>query len=95
MGMLLGRPIYPTEVCKALGDVGDIGFIDWRSVRSITKAGGIETATSMHIYFDQGMNAYRFTFRVDAKPAQAAAVASKNGGGGGSRSPFVFLANRA
>lgn len=94
MGMLLGRPIYPTEVSKAIGDVGDIGFVDWRSVRSITKAGGIETATSMHLYFDQGMNAYRFTFRVDAKPAQAAAVASKNGGAGGSRSPFVFLAQR-
>lgn len=95
MGMLLGRPIYPTEVCKAIGDVGDIGFIDWRSVRSITKAGGIETATSMHLYFDQGMNAYRFTFRLDAKPAQAAAVASKNGGGSATRSPFVFLADRA
>lgn len=95
MGFLLGRPIYSTEVCKALGDVGDIGFIDWRSVRSITKAGGIETATSMHVYFDQGMNAYRFTFRVDAKPAAKAAVASKNGGAGGSRSPFVFLADRA
>ena len=95
MGMLLGRPIYPTEVCKAIGDVGDIGFVDWKSVRSITKAGGIETATSMHIYFDQGMNAYRFTFRVDAKPAQAAAVASKNGGGSATRSPFVFLADRA
>jgi HK97 family phage major capsid protein len=95
MGMLLGRPIYSTEVCKALGDVGDIGFIDWKSVRSITKSGGIETATSMHLYFDQGMNAFRFTFRVDAKPAQAAAVSSKNGGAGATRSPFVFLAARA
>lgn len=95
MGMLLGRPIYSTEMCKALGTVGDIGFIDWKSVRSITKAGGIETATSMHLWFDQGMNAYRFTFRVDAKPAAKAAVASKNGGAGGSRSPFVFLATRS
>jgi len=95
MGLLLGRPIISTEVCKAIGDVGDIGFIDWQSVRSITKSGGIETATSMHVYFEQGMNAYRFTFRVDAKPAMKAAVASKNGGGGGSRSPFVFLAARA
>lgn len=95
MGMLLGRPIYPTEVCKELGEPGDIGFIDWRSVRSITKAGGIETATSMHVFFDQGMNAYRFTFRVDAKPAQKTAVASKNGGASATRSPFVFLAQRA
>lgn len=95
MGMLLGRPIYPTEVCKALGDVGDIGFIDFKSVRAITKAGGIETATSMHLYFDQGLNAYRFTFRVDARPAVTAAVSSKNGGSGATRSPFVFVAARA
>lgn len=95
MGFLLGRPIMMSEVCKAIGDVGDIGFIDWKSVRSITKAGGIETAQSMHIYFDQNMNAYRFTFRVDAKPALKAAVSSLNGGSGGTRSPFVFLADRA
>ena len=95
MGMLLGRPIISTEVCKALGDVGDIGFIDWQSIRSITKAGGIETATSMHVYFEQAMNAYRFVFRVDAKPAMKAAVESVNGGSGGTRSPFVFLAARA
>lgn len=95
MGLLLGRPIISTEVCKALGDVGDIGFIDFQSVRSITKAGGIETATSMHVYFEQALNAYRFMFRVDAKPVMAAAVASLNGGSGGTRSPFVFLAERA
>lgn len=93
MGMLLGRPIFPTQVSKQVGDVGDIGFVDFKHVRSITKAGGIETATSMHLYFDQAMNAYRFIFRLDAKPVLKAAVSPFNGTD--SLSPFVFLADRA
>lgn len=93
MGMLLGRPIYSNQHSKVVGDVGDIGFVDFKYVRSITKAGGIETATSMHLYFDQGMNAFRFIFRLDAKPWLSAAVSPANGSD--SLSPFVFLADRS
>jgi HK97 family phage major capsid protein len=93
MGLLLGRPIYSTQMSKQVGDVGDIGFVDFKHVRSITKAGGIETATSMHLYFDQAMNAFRFLFRVDAKPVIDAAVSPLNGTD--TLSPFVFLADRA
>jgi HK97 family phage major capsid protein len=93
MGMLLGRPIMSQQHSKIVGDVGDIGFVNWRYVRSITKAGGIESASSMHLYFDQGINAFRFIFRVDAKPVLAAAVTPNNGSD--TLSPFVFLADRA
>jgi HK97 family phage major capsid protein len=93
LGFLLGRPIIATDVMDTVGDVGDIGFINWKYQRAITKATGIETAQSMHFYFDQNMNAWRFTFRVDAKPVLTAAVTPPNSSA--TRSPFVFLAERA
>jgi HK97 family phage major capsid protein len=91
-GLLLGRPILSQQHSKTVGDVGDIGFVNFKYQRSITKSGGIETATSMHLYFDQAMNAWRFIFRVDAKPVIDAAVTPANGD---TLSPFVFLADRA
>lgn len=93
LGFLLGRPIMESDVMDTVGDVGDIGFVNWRYQRAITKASGIETAQSMHLYFDQNMNAWRFTFRVDARPVLNAAVTPPNSSA--TRSPFVFLADRA
>lgn len=93
LGFLLGRPIMSTQVAKILGDVGDIGFVNWRYQRAIQKAAGIEAAQSMHLFFDQNMSAWRFTFRVDAKPVLSAAVSPANGSD--TLSPFVFLADRA
>jgi HK97 family phage major capsid protein len=93
LGRLLGLPILETEVCDTVGDVGDIGLVNFKYMRAIQKAGGIETASSMHLYFDQNMNAWRFTFRVDAKPVLSAAVTPPNSSN--TKSPFVFLAERA
>lgn len=92
-GLLLGRPIVVNQHSKQVGDVGDIGFVNFKYVRSITKAAGIETASSMHLFFDQGLNCFRFTYRLDAKPWLSAAVTPANGSD--SLSPFVFLADRA
>lgn len=92
-GLLLGRPIVVNQHSKQVGDVGDIGFVNFKYVRSITKAAGIETASSMHLFFDQGLNCFRFTYRLDAKPWLSAAVSPANGSD--SLSPFVFLADRA
>jgi HK97 family phage major capsid protein len=93
LGRLLGLPIMESEVMDTVGDVGDIGLVNWKYQRAIQKAGGIETAQSMHLYFDQNMNAWRFTFRVDAKPVLNAAVTPPNSSN--TKSPFVFLAERA
>lgn len=91
-GFLLGRPVYMTDTCQTLGDDGDIMFIDWQAMAAITKAGGIETATSMHLWFDYDMMAFRVTFRVDAQPWLTSAVSPANGST--TRSPFVKLADR-
>ena len=92
-GLLLGRPIKITQHAKTLGDQGDVQFVDWKMYRTITKRGGIETATSMHLYFDAGAMAFRATFRVDGQPAISSAISPANGSN--SLSPFVVLDERA
>lgn len=93
-GMLMGRPIMVCQLCKTVGDQGDIVLVDWKAYRTITKAGaGIETATSMHLYFDAGAMAFRATFRIDGQPSAAAAITPANGSN--SLSPFVVLDARA
>lgn len=92
-GVLLGRPVILTQLCKTVGDQGDIVFANMRYYRSITKSAGIETATSMHLYFDAGATAFRATFRVDGQPAIEAPVSPANGSN--TLSPFVVLDARA
>lgn len=92
-GFLLGRPVIFTEHAKTLGDKGDIQLVDWGMYRTITKQGGIETATSMHLYFDAGATAFRATFRVDGQPSLQAPVSPANGSN--TKSPFVTLDERA
>lgn len=92
-GTLLGRPVMLTDTCQTVGAQGDIQFVDFSGYKTITKAGGVETATSMHLWFDYGINAFRATFRVDGGPMLSAAVSPANGNV--KRSHFVNLAARA
>lgn len=77
-GTLLGYPVIKTETCKTLGDKFDIILANMAGYQAITKAGGAEMATSMHLYFDQGLMAYRLTFRMDGKPVLSAPVTPPN-----------------
>ena len=93
-GLLLGRPVITTQLCKTLGDKGDIVLADWKAYRTITKSGaGIDTATSMHLWFDRGIQAFRATFRLDGQPVLRAPVTPANGAN--TLSPFVTLDDRA
>ena len=91
-GTLLGRPILVTQHAKSFSSQGDVMLADWRQYQSITKAGGIQTATSMHLYFDADAMAFRSTFRVDGGPKQSAPITPANGSN--TLSPFVQLAAR-
>lgn len=92
-GLLLGRPIVVTQHAKTLGTVGDIMLADFRMYQAITKSGGIQTATSMHLYFDADATAFRATFRVDGSPKISAPITPANGSN--TMSPFVQLETRA
>lgn len=91
-GTLLGRPIAVTQHAKSFSSQGDVVLADWRQYQSITKAGGIQTATSMHLYFDADATAFRSTFRVDGAPKLAAPISPANGSA--TMSPFIQLGAR-
>ena len=93
LGTLMGRPIRMIENCQTVGDKGDIIFADMKGYKTITKAGGVQQATSMHLWFDYDIQAFRFTFRVDGHCWHSAAVTPPNSSV--TRSSFVALAERA
>ena len=91
-GALLGRPVIPHEVCETVGDVGDIMLVDLQQYLALKKAGGIRAATSLHLWFDQDLTAFKFTFRLAGQPWWASAISPRDGAN--TRSPFVYLAAR-
>lgn len=88
-GTLLGRDVMVTDFNETVGDKGDIVLADWGMYRTITKAGGVETATSMHFWFDRGITAFRLVFRIDGQPSITAPVTPNKGAN--SLSPIVTL----
>lgn len=92
-GTLLGRDVMVTDFNETVGDKGDIVLLDWGMYRTITKAGGVETATSMHFWFDRGLTAFRSVFRIDGQPSIAAPVTPNKGSN--TLSPIVTLDARA
>ena len=93
LDVLLGRPIRFSEHCKTLGTVGDIQLVDPKGYYALTKAGGIKFASSIHLYFDYGLQAFRWTIRLGGQPHLAAPVSPANGST--TKSHFVALATRA
>lgn len=91
-GRLLGRPIIPTEACEALGDLGDILFVDPSQYLVVTKNPALRALTSLHFSFDRSLMAFRFTFRMAGTPTWSRPVLSRVGGN--TRSPYIALAAR-
>ena len=92
-GLLLGRPLIMHETCQTLGDAGDLYFVALNWYQTITKNRGIETATSMHLWFDYDMMAFRAIFRMDGQSVVRNPVTPPNSPV--TRSPFVQLEARA
>ncbi|SDR47136.1 phage major capsid protein [Paraburkholderia tuberum] len=93
-GTLNGRPLILSEHAAALGSQSDLSLVSLKGYRTITKAGGIETATSMHLYFDADLTAFRFMFRIDGQPIIKAPITPPAGKSTNSRSYFVTLGAR-
>lgn len=91
-GMLKGRPIITTEHASAVSSQSDVSLLDLSYYRTITSRGGMQTATSMHLYFDADATAFRTTFRVDGGPKIENAIVPPKSTN--TRSPFVTLASR-
>lgn len=92
-GTLFGRPVILSQSCQVLGTKGDVYFLNLSSYTTITKRSGVETATSMHLWFDYAEQAYRVIFRMDGRPTIKNAVTPALGSF--SLSPFVTVETRA
>ena len=91
-GRLLGRPVIPHQVCSTVGDLGDIMLVDFSQYLAVRKAAGVVAQTSIHLWFDQDLTAFKFTFRLAGQPWWAAAQSPRSGSN--TQSPYVTLAAR-
>lgn len=91
-GTLLGRPVIVSQHASAFSSAGDISLVDLSYYQSITKAGGMDIATSMHLYFDADATAFRTIFRFDGQSKLSAPIAGAKGRT--TLSPFVQLGAR-
>lgn len=90
-GSILGRPVIVTEACQTVGTEGDIILADMSKYLSVVK-GGLKTDYSIHLWFDQAINAFRFILRMNGQPWLSSAIARKNGSN--TLSHFVTLQTR-
>ncbi len=91
-GTLLGRPVFVSQHANTFSSQGDVLLVDLSYYQTITKAGGLQTATSMHLYFDADLTAFRTTFRMDGQSKIGAAISPAKGSA--SMSPFIQLGAR-
>jgi HK97 family phage major capsid protein len=91
-GTLLGRPVIVSQHANTFSSKGDVMLVDLSYYQTITKATGVQTATSMHLYFDADATAFRTTFRVDGQSKISKAIDPAKGTT--QLSPFVQLAAR-
>jgi HK97 family phage major capsid protein len=92
LGALLGRPILLSQHCQTLGDKGDIYFVNFSDYITLTRTSGIQSASSIHLWFDHDITAFRFTFRVAGQPWMNEPIAAAHGSH--TTSPFVTLEAR-
>jgi HK97 family phage major capsid protein len=89
---LMGRPVIPTEYQPTLGTAGDILLADMSQYVMIDK-GEVEQASSMHVRFTQGEQAFRAIYRCDGQPIWESALTPYKGSN--TQSPYVALAARS
>lgn len=91
-GILLGRPVFLSEHAETLGDKGDLQLIDPAGYYAVQKD-GLQSASSIHLYFDYGIQAFRWTFRFGGQPFLTAPVSPAKGAS--TKSHFIVLEARA
>jgi HK97 family phage major capsid protein len=90
---LLGRPVIPSQACSTLGTVGDIILTDLKAYLAAQKVGGIRAETSIHLWFDYDITAFRFILRIAGQPWWSAAINPYNGAN--TLGHYVALATRS
>lgn len=92
--LIFGRPVIFSQACETLGDKGDAFFIHFPSYLALLKSGpNPRVETSMHLWFDQDLMAFKFVLRVGGIPWWASSIAARDGSN--TYSCFVTLDERA
>lgn len=91
-GFLLGRPVLFSEHAETVGDQGDIQLVNPAGYYAANKSSGIKFSSSIHLYFDYDIEAFKWTFRLGGQPILSAAISPNKGQ---TKSHFVGLAARA
>ena len=78
-GTLLGRPVIAVETCETVGTKGDIILANLSSYLTVQKVGGMRADVSMHVYFEQAMQAFRFIMRIGGQSWWKAAITRQKG----------------
>lgn len=89
---LFGRPVIPNQSCAAIGDAGDLIFANLKQYAAVLKSGGLRADSSIHLWFDQSVTAFRFTLRMGGQPWWSTAISAKNGST--TFGPFITLEAR-
>lgn len=88
---MLGLPAQGLEQCAALSAQGDILVADYSQYIWVDK-GGVKADRSIHVRFEYGEQAFRFTYRADGMPSWKSALTPYKGSN--TLSPYVTLQNR-
>lgn len=92
-GTLMGRPVVFSQACETLGDLGDVFLADFTQYLALLKGGANpRVETSMHLWFDQDLLAFKFILRVGGVPWWSAAISARDGSA--TYSPYVTLEAR-
>ena len=91
-GLLLGRPVIVNEHAEPCGERGDIQFIDPKGYYLAMRTAAASYAESMHVYFDQGLKAFRWRLRLDGNTILTKPINPAKGTL--TKSHFVTLAER-
>lgn len=86
-GFLLGLPVYWSDHAETLGTAGDIQLVNPAGYYALAR-GAAKTDSSIHLFFDYAITAFRMMVRFGGQPFMDAVVTPAKGN---TRSFFVHL----
>ncbi len=92
-GSMLGIPVMASDHCPELGDSGDIQLVALKTYYAPRRDAGMQADTSIHVFFDYSIGAYRFMIQTNGQPLLSAPVTPAHGTD--TVSHFIALAERA
>jgi len=88
-GFLLGKPVVLTDHAQTLGTKGDLQLVDLGGYYAAQQASSPQFDTSIHLFFDYNIQAFRWIFRFGGEPMLSAPVTPAKGAA--TRSHFIAL----